>query len=504
MSFFEKIKAFFTSYKGLILFMFGYELLLVLFLSTFSKPMVDRFGDIFPNIFPLIAESDLPGASLVPVAGEDAGHTLRTIMLYHSLAIPFLVVVAYIVLDWFASRPVYEQQAKWALFFGSLTAGIAGMDFAYFSGSWTSHGLFIFGQAVTFYGAILLTIAIWPTKNFPNELESNNECMMPVRGGSWNWEYFNMVSTIVAVLISAIIGAIAAANFGQPDQVLPGDPPKDFIPVLLEAIVRNEDHNVGWSYHEMVVSHLHIMLALLAGSVLLLTIRKANMTGFWFKLSHWLYTPGVVILSIGAWLVISPLEWAHVVINVGAGFLLLAAAIVATYGWIDIAKKKLGDDYAVTSVGKKILAVFSDPVKFGLFFQLWWVNFVSTFPGVYVAINLEKGRDFRSLEMLTVERSFNVGHWHILGVLIAMMVALILVDDFNITGKLRQVIGWSITAGTIIGFGFATHYILRKPEASEELDFWMMDIGLGLMFVGVIAMGVWMLIDHFSDNEAAK
>ena len=163
MSFFEKIKAFFTNYKGLILFMFGYELLVVLFLSTFSKPMVDRFGDILPGIFPLIAKADLPGGD------TEAGHATRTIMLYHSLAIPFLVVVAFIVLSWFASRPVYEQQAKWAMFFGSLTAGIAGMDFAYFSGAWVSHGIFIFGQAVTFYGAILLIIAIWPTKNFPNE-----------------------------------------------------------------------------------------------------------------------------------------------------------------------------------------------------------------------------------------------------------------------------------------------------------------------------------------------
>ena len=230
MSFTEKIKAFFTSYKGLITFMFGYELLTVLFLSTFSKPMVDRFGDIFPNIFPLIETADLPGGDTV------AGHTLRTIMLYHSLAIPFLVIVAYIVLDWYAARPVYEAQAKWAMFFGSLTAGISGMDFAYFSGAWVSHGIFIFGQAVTFYGAILFTIAIWPTKKFPNELEPHNECMMPVRGGSWNWEYFNMVSTIVAILVSAIIGAIAAANFGQPERTYPGEE-RPFLPVLLEGFI---------------------------------------------------------------------------------------------------------------------------------------------------------------------------------------------------------------------------------------------------------------------------
>ncbi|MCG3218616.1 MAG: hypothetical protein KAR35_06390 [Candidatus Heimdallarchaeota archaeon] len=500
MSFTEKIKAFFNNYKGLILFMFGYELLVVLFLSTFSKPMVDRFGDILPGIFPLIAKADLPGGD------TEAGHATRTIMLYHSLAIPFLVVVAFIVLSWFASRPVYETQAKWAMFFGSLTAGIAGLDFAYFSGAWVSHGIFIFGQAITFYGAILLVIAIWPTKNFPNELEPNNECMMPVRGGSWNWEYFNMVTTIVAILVSAIIGAIAAANFGQPERTFEGEE-RDFLPVLLETIVRNEDHNIGWSFHEMVVSHLHIMLALLAGAVLLLTIRKANMTGFWFKVSHWLYTPGVIILSLGAWLVITPWGSAHVVINVGAGFLLLVGGIVATYGWIDIAKNKLGAAFAEASAGQKIIAMFSDPVKFALFFQLWWVNFVSTFPGVYVAINLEKGRDFRGPEMEIVEYSFNVGHWHVLGVIIAMMVALIIVDDFNIMGRLRQVIGWSILVGTIIGFGFATHYILRAHDASEssiDFDFWMMDIGLGLMFVGVIAMGVWMLIDHFQDKENGK
>ena len=89
---------------------------------------------------------------------------------------------------------------------------------------------------------------------------------------------------------------------------------------------------------------------------MLLTLRKANMTGFWFKLCQWLYTPGVIILSIGAWLVITPWDSAHVVINVGAGFLLLVGGIIATYGWIDIAKNKLGAGFAEASAGKKIIA----------------------------------------------------------------------------------------------------------------------------------------------------
>lgn len=520
MSFWQKVKAPFKSYKGLTALLFGYEFILVLFLSTFSKPMVDRFGEALPMIFPLM---DM----------DPARHADRVIMLYHAIAIPFMVVLAFIILDWYASRPQFEVQAKWGLFFGALITSIAAMDFAYGSEHWVSHGIFIFGQGIVFYSAFLMVIAIWPTKNFPKKADDETAelSMIKTKGGYVSWEYLNMSLTGIAILISALIGAIAGSAFGQPDQydaTMEEYPnPYLWLPRLMETIPRRDDHNIGWSYHEMVVAHLHIMLALGAGLVLLLTLRKSNMKESkftfmgkemsWFNISQWLYTPGVVILAIGAWLVVTPLSWAHVVINVGAGFLLMVGGIVACYGWYDIARKHLGDKYEETSHMGRVKASFSDPVKWTLFFQLWWVNIVSTFPGVYVAFNLDAesvmDRNFRGLEMIDVEYSFNVGHWHVLGVLIGIMVVMFLVDEYDIKGKLRQAIGWLMLSGSIIGFGFTTIYMLREPDEElamvqdpltdilsraneietthyiENLFLWM-DIGIGLMYVAIAAVAV--------------
>ena len=146
MSLGQKLKAPFKTYKGLITLMFFYEVILTLFLSTFSKPMVDRFGDvpILENIFPLM---DM----------DPARHADRAIMLYHAVAIPFLVIVALMVLDWFVARPQYEAQAKWGMIIGGLTASIFAIDFAYFSENWVSHGLFIFGQAITSSNGIIFS-----------------------------------------------------------------------------------------------------------------------------------------------------------------------------------------------------------------------------------------------------------------------------------------------------------------------------------------------------------
>ncbi len=533
MSFGQKLKAPFKTYKGLISLMFFYELILVMFLSTFSKPVIDRFGEALPWLFPLMEM-------------DPARHADRTIMLYHALAIPFVVVIGFIVLDWYAARPFYEAQAKWGLFVGAIVSSIAAIDFAYFSQHWVSHGLFIFGQAITIYAAFILIIAIWPTKNFPT-IEDDplaEKCTIPVSGGKWNLEYLNMALTGVAIIGSAMLGGIAGAAFGQPDQydtTLEADPsPYIWLPRLMETIPRREDHNIGYSYHEMVVAHLHIMLALVSGLVLLLAMRKSNIeesefefagrTWSWYNISHWLYTPGVVILTIGAWLVVTPWDAAHVVINVGAGFLLLVGGIVATWAWVDIARKHLGDKYEDASTIQRVMAQFSDPLKWALFFQLWWVNVVSTFPGVYLAFNLDEeslgDRNFRSPEMIDVEYSFNVGHWHVLGVLIAIMVLMIIADEFNIKGKLRSFVGWTMLIGSIIGFGFTTLYMLREPneeglyefvqdpetdilsrvnivEPSEYIEFlflWM-DIGIFLMYVATIAVAVKIFFGYFKKEE---
>ena len=491
MSFKEKLKAFFTSYTGLISLITIYETLIVLFLATFSEPMVHRFGHypLTEWIFPLI--KGLP---------ED-GHTARAIMLYHAVAIPFLVAVVFLFMKDYEIRPNLEPIVKWSLVVGAFTASLAGLTYAYFiPNNWVFHGLFIAGQSITFFGGVLFMISTWPTKNFP----VNDNIEGAVIGGI-NWEYINLTFTTFAILTSTIIGAIAASYFGQVDpnylyNPFTGqpDPNYEFVPVLLEDIVRRDPSNVGYSFYELLVSHLHIMVALLAAAILLYTFRFANMKGRWFKINQILYLPGAIILSGGAWLVITPWSKAHLVINVGAGILLIAGLIVTIWGMIQISKETLGKAYEAASVGQKIKGIFGDAAKFGVYWQLILSNFVVTFPGIYVGVKLE---EFREIDF-KFETAFNVGHWHILATTLAMMVALILIDHYKIVGKWRKIAGWSITIGSTIGFGFATKYMLRRSDAAVETDFIFIDIGLAIVFIAIGVLFVWILIDHFKNNNA--
>ncbi len=471
MSFNHKIRSFFTSYKGLLALIILFELAIIVFLSTFSQPVVELFGK------PLIP---------IDLDNSERGRVARIVMLYHALAVPFLAAVSYFTLDWYEVRESLELQAKWSITSGALLTGFTGMLFAYgsnikFSDDWVAHGLFIFGLSVTFYGGVLLAIAIWPTKDFAQ----SDQPELMFKG--INLENFNMGLNIVAILISGVIGAWAAAHFGN-----------GFEAVLAEDIVRDENKNIGFSYNEMVVSHLHIMVALLAAAVLLLTLKHSKMDGKLLRISHFLFTPGVVIISLGAWLVITTYEGAHKVINIGAGFLLIVGAIVAVYGIMNISKNVLGEGYETASSKDKIIATFKDPVDLALYWQLIWVNATSTFPGVYVAINLEL---YRSEEYTELERTFNTGHWHVLATIVAMMMVMLTIKWFDIKGKMATFAGWSTLIGTIFGFGFATLYMLRKPGDDGLLLFLLIDVGVMFMFMAVGIFGLYYLVKKFTTDE---
>lgn len=516
MTFKERLKEFLTSYRGMIALIIVWETLAVMFLATFSGPMVDRFGNwpLLKYIFPLIKN----------VPGGVGRHAARAILIYHGLAIPFLVAVVLLFMDQYEIRPSLEPITKWVLFIGALWTSFAAIIEAYFWASRVMHGLFISGQAIVFFGGILYTIGVWPTKDFPAKGSSPDESKL----FGFNFEYINLATTSLAILISSIIAAVGASFYGFKDKYYPSTPQTYFDrttihdpsnyqqaiqniqkktidilhPILLESIVRRE-YNDGWTFYEMFVSHLHIMVALLAAAVMLYTIRMANIRGKLFNIElitivHGLYLLGIIILSVGAWLVITPWPNAHHVIDGGAGLLLIAALIIAIFGWAEIAKEQLGDSYESASFGQKVAAIFKDPVKFGLFFQLLWVNIVVTLPGIYVGINLEK---FRSPQYILVEYSFNVGHWHVLATLIAVMMILIATDYYGIKGSLRQLIGWSVTLASILAFGFATKYMLRTPGAAYEFDWFVIDIGLGLLSLGVVVLALYLLYDYFFNKE---
>ncbi|MHA2252113.1 MAG: hypothetical protein ACXAD7_17240 [Candidatus Kariarchaeaceae archaeon] len=466
----DKFLSFFGSYKGLIAFIIIFELAIILFLSTFSEPVVKIFGD---PVIPIDLEE------------SDRSRAARIIMLYHALAVPFIAAVAFFVMDLYEIRESVEPHAKWSITTGAIITGISGIDFAYGLTDWTAHGIYLLGLSISFYGGVLLAIGIFPTKEFP-VLDTDH------KGSSLlgrSLEYINVWLVIVAILISSVIGAIAGSRFGN-----------GFEAVLAEDIVR-EEHDI---IERMVISHLHIMIALLAAAAMMIVFRYSNMRGKLFHYCMILVVPGTIITSIGAWLVITGWESAHMVINVGAMFSLAAAFILAVYGIKETSKVILGDQYSNSSKKEKLLATTKDPVNLGMYFQFIWVNIVVTFPGVYVAINLDT---YRTEEYTEVERAFNTGHWHVLATQIAIILLLLSLNYFDVKGTLRKVMGWSLTLGSIIAFGFATFYMLRSPNSSDTLKdtlFILIDVGVAFIFVGVALFCVNYLVTLFSepDNEA--
>jgi hypothetical protein len=434
---------------------FLFIIAIVAFLGTFSEPIVKVLGQ-----------------PIIPIVLNEADKAARIIMLYHALAVPFLASVVMLILEYCDVREQFKKQIQWTLYLGAMITGIMGITFAYILvKNKIVHGLFIFGLSLAFYAGILLLIAILPTKKFPAYDEENRR---PKLFGL-DLLNINLFLVTISILISAVIGGIAGANFGEHGLETA---------FLAESIVR--ELHLAWSFEYMVISHLHIMLALLDAAVMLLVFRYTNLYGKWLKIAMLLIIPGIIIMSIGAWLVITGWKLAHMVINVGAIFLLMAALILAYKGWKKIAQESLGDSYSQNSLVTKIKTLFIDPVKSGIYFLFVWVNIVVTIPGIYVAINLDT---FRLPEYMEIEYAFNVGHWHVLATLTAIIVFLVMVDIFDVQGRLRKLIGWTSLAGGSFAFLFAVFYMFTI----QTLYFILIDIGIFIALIGVGIFGLYIL-----------
>jgi hypothetical protein len=158
------------------------------------------------------------------------------------------------------------------------------------------------------------------------------------------------------------------------------------------------------------------------------------------------------------------------VINIGSAFLLPGAILVAIWGFAKLIREQ----------GGNLRALFRDPVRFGIFFELIFVNFVVTVPGVYVAFNLET---YRSPAYLAVERTILVGHWHVLATLSAVIVLFLIADRLGTRGWVRQVTGWGLLSGSTLAFAFVNVYIFRQPgqEKAWTMPFFETGIALSLL-----------------------
>lgn len=370
-------------------------------------------------------------ARYLPITLNNDQRVGRIILLYHSLAIPFLASLVYLILARLEIPERIAQGIKPAGTVGFLLASIGGLTFGYLGRNWLFHGVYLLGLSLTFYAGVLLAVGLFPRRNSHERLA--------------RWAFWVMA---VATLVSAIIGAAVGSFFGN-----------GFEAVLAEDIIR-EEHNV---FQRGVIAHLHIMLTLIDVAILLLVTR---ITPLGRRSGRWVYRliiVGTVIVSLATWsVIIGPLEKvAHKVINVGAGFLLPAGILVALAGLRALAREG---------------GLLRDPFRLGLYWFLIFINLVVTAPGVYVAMNLET---YRLPAYLEVERTIAVGHWHVLATLSAAMGFLLVAHLRRSRTTAARLSAWGMTAGTSAAFVFVMPYMFRQPGTAVMWPEPFFEAGIG-------------------------
>ncbi len=418
---------------GLLTLAMGWEALLVAFLALLSGPFRD-----------LGITAALP-VQLLP--GERVG---RLVMLYHSLAMPFVAALAYFVVEFVETTPWHKRAVRQAVTAGYLAAGIGGLGFAYVTRSWLLHGLFLSGLAVMFYGGAVLTAGLWPWRH-PNRDPAY------AHAGKISLERTAFFVTALLTLGSALFGAAAGAYQGN-----------GFSAFLAEDVVR-ESHTL---LQRAVIGHLHIMLALIAVMIMLLVGRYFDFRG---RLHHWampIAIAGTTVMSLACW---SITFWpdAHLLIYVGAAFVLPAGLLLVIHGLAKTARTR-------------------DPVRFGPFSQMIVAQFVVTFPGIYTALYLDE--IFRTIP-LEEERLILTGHWHILSALCATIVLLLAADFLGLQGRLRKVVGWGILLGSDLAFIAAVIYEFSYALSGKRAEWamWPVDVGIGALMLALAAFMVWRL-----------
>jgi len=432
------------STRGLILMATAWDALIVALLGILSRPMQEMLG--------------------LSITLEETERIGRIIMLYHSLAIPFVAAIVYLILDMVPTSDDLARRIRRIITPGYMLVSIGGLTFAYLGHNWIFHGIFLFGQSLVFYAGVLLTVGLWPGRH-------RNSDPAYSHWGSISLERVAFFTVAAATLISVLIGAAAGSFFGN-----------GFEAVLAEELVRN-DHK---SLLELaVISHLHIMLALIDVAIFLLVVRKFDLKGMLHKIAMPLTIAGTLVMAAGCWLVIVWEEIAHWIIYGGSSMVLFAALFMTIEGIRTLIKNQLAEQSISRPTRRqKWGALLRNPLQFGLFFQMIWLNFVMVFPGLYTAVNLDE--IFR-VWPFEAERRILTGHWHILATISAVMVLQLAADRLQARGRMRQLLGWGVLIGGNLAFTFAVFYEFLPPDADRQWTTLFMDAGI-ILFLLVLAI----------------
>nr|QEE15301.1 hypothetical protein DSAG12_01126 [Candidatus Prometheoarchaeum syntrophicum] len=445
----------------------------VLFLLTFSEPMSFIWG----------------GEPLFDIYNDDLmGRSARIVMIYHSIATPFVAATTFWCFEFFEIREKYVPSLKVTLVTGSFISGICGLLFAYTRIRFL-HEFFYFGLFLVFLGGVIFIIAAWPVPNkFPDPKEATDGALFY----GLDLENYSMVLLAFCVLVSIVYGALAAMEVFTNSIWVLNRPNQDAF--FAEEVVKVLIHDHP---EEFIVSHLHIQLSLTGAMITMMGYKISKIKGTIYHIMLFLCPIGIITISYGAWVLNHYLIW------VGAGILILCTIALSINGLMEISKEHLGENYTATSLGNKIKGMFADPARFALYWIYLYAQIVVTICGI--SVGLRTRHIFRTHEYVDVEYDFNVGHWHVLAVLLAVLVILIAIKHFQPeTTRSSSIAAWLLSIGGTWAFTFANAYMMRKPTTDKMPTMILTFVGVWIMILGFIFAIYVILHAHRHDLKLLK
>ena len=470
----DRFNYLFRSTKGLTLLAIAMIALTTAIFSTLSGPMAE-WG---------IKDLSVRFLGMKLVEAEREG---RIIMLYHSIAMVVIAIEVYFITAIVPMKDSQHVSVNTTVTFGYLFTLIFGLWFGYFGHNWIFHGLYLVGLSLMFFAGILLSVALWPFRK-EYHVKDNSYAHGP---GGVDQERMAFFTMALATLGSVIVGAIPGSYFGN-----------GFESFLAENVIR-EPEKTGLQL--AVIGHLHIMLVLIAVAIFLVVARWFDFKGIWHKLAMPLSIWGTIIITLGAWLVVPFETMAHNIIYVGSTMVMLGALFLVIFGFRKLVGEGLAERGIVkASFRQKMSTLVRDPLKFGVLWQMVYMNFTTSGPGIFMAVELDKiirKWQFRD------ERIILTGHWHMLSAIIATIILFYFADQVGLKGKARQIFGWAILIGSDVAFAAVDIFELKRlfisQAAQQPLVDWTMlfaDLGLGTVMIALAVFMVWRLVDLIRSN----
>jgi hypothetical protein len=409
----------------------------------------------------------------------------RIILLYHAIAMAVVAIEVYLITALVPMKPGQQANINGIITVGYIVAMIFGLAFGYFGHNFVFHGLFIFGQSLVFFAGLMLAVALWPWRR---EYHASDPAYAQTRGGI-DLERVAFFAMAVATLGSALFGAVPGSLWGRGQETF-----------LAEDIVRSP---LKTPLQLAVIGHLHIMLALIAVALTLILGRWFDFKGRLHRIAMPLMIGGTLIITGGVWAVVPFEAIAHMIINFGSFPVLLASWLLTYYGWSKLVRGRLAAQGIpqTRSFGRKLSALLHDPLRFGMLWQMVYMNLVVTAVGIFMAIRLDEVIRKWSLRE---EQVALTGHWHILAGIIATIILLLYADLAGVKGRVRQWFGWVVIIASDIAFAavslFETKRLFVSEAAQQPLvDATMLvtDLALATTLVALAALLAWRLVDLF-------